>query len=313
MSRARRTGLAALLAALALGGGAAPPPAGAVSREDAAAERRERRALDLINAATTAMRRDPACRWRESAPTTYTDAAPSAALQATLILLRRPAIPQDEVSADLHTGLGRIRAQSVYRRWIRMGRAADGSEHYLVVARDRGLPEPLSRACLRRRHAALVRLTAREDRRVRTIALRTERRLNREEHPAGGLPRREAIYLFERGPDGSLGGGGGGVDLAWLKQNGLFTTAWVRGTELSRVTGLIPDGVATIEATFSRRANRGPYQAPDVYPEDLTLVVPVQDNLVSFLVPRDAGDAFPATMAWRAADGSVVRRVRGQR
>lgn len=84
----------------------------------------------------------------------------------------------------------------------------------------------------------------------------------------------------------------------------------MRSPDLSQVTGLIPDGVATIEATFSRRASRGPHQAPDLYPEDVTLILPVQDNLVSFTVPRAANDAFPTTMVWRAADGSVVRSVK---
>jgi hypothetical protein len=303
----------ALLAALALA--AAAQPGSAISLDDAAAEQRERRAVDLINAATREMRQDPACQQRWERTTTFSDAAPSAALQETLSLLRRPAIPQDQIAPPPFPGLGleRIGAQGVYRQWIRMGRAADGSEHYLVIARDRGRPAPLSRACLRRRHDALLRLLAGEDRRVRRLALRTEARVNRDEHPAGGFPRREAIFLFDRAPDGSLGGGGGGVDLAWFKRHGLFGSAQRGSDDLSRVTGLVPDGVVTIEATFARRASRGPHRAPDLYPSDVELTVPVQDNLVAFTVPREAHDALPAKMVWRAADGSVVRTVRERR
>lgn len=302
-----------LLAALALA--AAAQPSSAVSLDDAAAERREQRAIDLINAATRSMRQDPACRPRWERTTTFSDDAPSAALRETLSLLRRPAIPEDQIAPPPLPGLGleRLGAQGVHRRWIRMGRAADGSEHYLVVAQGRGGPAPLPRACLRRRHDELQRLLTGEDRRVRRLALRTEARVNRDEHPAGGFPRREAIFLFDRAHDGSLGGGGGGVDLAWFKRHGLFDSAQRGSEDISQVTGLVPDGVATIEATFSRRASRGPHRAPDLYPSDVELTVPVQDNLVSFTVPRDAPDALPTQMVWRAADGSVVRTVRERR
>jgi hypothetical protein len=301
-----------LLTALA-GTLAAAAPAAAVSLDDAAAARREQRAIDLINSATREMRRDPACRQRIDFTTTFTDAVPSAAMRASLSLLRRPAIPEDLITQDSGPGLEFLGAHGVYRNWIRMGRAADGSEHYLIVAQDRRFAQPVSRACLRTRHAALVRMTAGEDRRVRTIALRTEARINREEQSAGGFPRHEVIYLFGRAPDGSVGGGGGGVELAWFLRHGLFGTASRGSGDTAEVTGLIPDGVATIEATFAQRASRGPHRAPDLYPSELTLTLPVQDNLVAFTVPREARDAFPSKMVWRAADGSIVRTVRERR
>lgn len=303
----------ALLAALA-GTLAAAAPAAAISLDDAAAARREQRAVDLINRATRQMQRDPACRQRFDFTTTFTDAAPSAEMRASLSLLRRPAIPEDTLPADPgRPGLDFLGARGVYRQWIRMGRAADGSEHYLIVAQDRGLTQPVSRACLRTRHAALVHLLAGEDRRVRRIALRTEARIHREEQPAGGFPRHEVIYLFGRGRDGGLGGGGGGVDLGWFLRHGLFSSFGRGPGDTARVAGLIPDGVATIEATFAQRASRGPHRAPDLYPSELTLTLPVQDNLVAFTVPREAPDAFPSKMVWRAADGSIVRTVRERR
>jgi hypothetical protein len=36
----------------------------------------------------------------------------------------------------------------------------------------------------------------------------------------------------------------------------------------------------------------------------------VQDNMLSFVVPREVQDAFPVKMVWRAADGSIVRVIR---
>ena len=36
----------------------------------------------------------------------------------------------------------------------------------------------------------------------------------------------------------------------------------------------------------------------------------MQENVVSVRVPRPAGDAFPARMVWRDADGKPVRAVK---
>lgn len=321
----RRDGVAAAAAtggapgAAASGGGVAAGGGGAAatatSSGDAAAERLERRSLDLINAATRAMQRDPACRRERSRETTFTHDPPSAELLATFELLRRPAIPQDRIAEDA-PGLRLLGARGVNIDWIRMARAANGREHYLVVAQDRGLRDPLPRDCLRERHRRLVRLLDGASPRLRRTTLREEARLNREEHPAGGFPKREAIYHFERGPDGQLGGGGGGVDLDWFRRHGLFSTAQNSVTapqDVSAVTGFVPDGVRTIVATFAQRADRGRHRPAEVYPSELRLTVPVQDNIVSFDVARQAEDAFPTKMVWLAADGSVVRTVREPR
>ncbi|ADB52663.1 hypothetical protein [Conexibacter woesei] len=309
---ASRGGAAALGSAAAARGGGATV---ATASSDAAAERQERRSTDLINAATRAMQRDPACRQELSRETTFTHAAPSAELLGTFELLRRPAIPQDRIAEDA-LGLRMLGARGVYLDWIRMARAANGREHYLVVAQDRGLRDPLSRACLRERHRQLMLLLDGAPPRLRRMTLRDEARLNREEHPAGGFPKQEAIYHFERGPDGQLAGGGGGVDLDWFRRHGLFGTAQDSVTapqDVSAVTGFVPDGVRTIEATFAQRADRGRHRPAEVYPSELTLTVPVQDNIVSFNVARQAEDAFPTKMVWRATDGSVVRIVREPR
>lgn len=283
--------------------------AGAITREDAAAQRLERRTVALINAATRAMRAaDPSCVQRfdlDSEPTVTHD-APSQAMRDTFALLRRPAIPADrEFVAD--GGLRFSFAEEVYVDWIRMARAADGSEHYLVIAKRRNQPAPLSRACLRTRHRLLLDLLDGAGPRLRRLTLSEEARLNRQEHPAGGFPAREAIFGF------GDGGAGGGVDLAWFRRHGLFGSAQRGSEDRSTVSGFVPDGVATIEAIYPERVSRGRHRPATVYGEEIRLTLPVQDNVVAFQVDRPAEDAMPPQMIWRAADGTVVRTVRERR
>jgi hypothetical protein len=285
-----------------------PSGAAAISREDAAAQRLESRSIALINAATRAMRAaDPSCvqRFDLGAEPTFTHDAPSQAMRDTFALLRRPAIPADRKL--LAAGGPRFFfSEGIYVDWIRMARAADGSEHYLVIAESRNLPAPLSRACLRTRHRLLVELLDGAGPRLRRLTLRDEARLNRQEHPAGGFPRAEAIYHF------SGGGGGGGVDLDWFRRHGLLGSSQRGSDDRSTVSGFVPDGVATIEAIYPERASRGPHRPAIVYGEEIRLTLPVQDNVVSFEVDRPAEDAMSPRMIWRAADGSVVRVVRGR-
>jgi hypothetical protein len=285
----------------------APSGAAAISREDAAAQRLESRSIALIKAATRAMRTaDPSCtqRFDPEAEPTFTHDAPSQAMRDTFALLRRPAIPADRDIPD--SALRFLFASGIYVDWIRMARAADGSEHYLVIAQSRRLPEPLSRACLRTRHRLLVDLLDDAGPRLRRLTLSEEERLNRQEHPAGGFPAREAIYGF------GDGGAGGGVDLAWFRKHGLLGSSQRGSDDRSTVSGFLPDGVATIEAIYPERVSRGPHRPAIVYGEEIRLTLPVQDNVVSFQVDRPAEDAMSPRMVWRAADGSVVRVVRGR-
>lgn len=300
----RRTLLSAAAgASIAL---ATAPAAQAVDLQDAAEQRLETRSVALLNAATRAMRTaDPGCVQSFDHATTVTHDAPSQAMRDAFSLLRRPSIPEDRRFADRHP-LSLLGAKGVYVDWIRMARAADGSEHYLVIAQDRGLSAPLPRSCLRLRHRLLLERLDGAPERLRTRTLRMEARLNREEQPAGGFPRREAIYHF------SGGSGGGGVDLGFFHRHGLFDTAQRGSDDISKVSGFVPDGVRTIAATFAPRVSRGPHRPAVVYESEVQITVPVQDNVVSFTVERPAEDAFPTSMTWLAADGSVVRVVRGR-
>ncbi len=196
-------------------------------------------------------------------------------------------------------------AKGVYVDWIRMARAADGSPHYLDHRRRIAAFRSRSRvpACGCRR-GCWRRLTRDEPgRESRRLALRDNARLMREEQPAGGFPREKR----------SSTRGGGGVDLAHFRRHGLFGSSQHGDDDRSTITGWLPDGVATVEMTFPGRVSRGPHRPATVFGDDLHVTAKVQDNVLSARVDRPAPNAIPPLMIWRAADGSVVRVVRGPR
>lgn len=308
----------ALATACAAGLGAAPSftHAGArrahatVTKSDAVALRLERRAKRLVRQAARAMQSArPECVQAPRAPVTFTPEAPSELLRAALIILRRPPIPADGVPQQAFD-LSRLAANGVYADWVRLARAADGREFYVVAAQHRNLPAPLSRSCLRDRHDQLVRLLDGARPELRREALRIETQVNQRDHPANGFPDGEVLSLFERGADGILRGGASSGTLETLRTRGILSSV-EQPDYSSKVAGLLPDGVATVEAIYSQRVDRGPHRPPEIYPSDVRLIAPVQDNLVSFRVPRETPDALPTTMVWRGVDGEVLRTVRG--
>jgi hypothetical protein len=145
---------------------------------------------------------------------------------------------------------------------------------------------------------------------VAAKAQRLERQLRRTQRPPAVGPPGEALAFFERAPDGRSGsGGGGGFDAAAFVTHGTGMSTFARGIG-TRLTIIVPDGVATIDATFPRVVSLGPNRDPRRFPSTIRRRFTVQDNLVFATVPRPAELALPR-MVWRAADGTVVQRVAG--
>jgi hypothetical protein len=76
----------------------------------------------------------------------------------------------------------------------------------------------------------------------------------------------------------------------------------------SKLVGLVPDGVATIEFTFARGHALGP-EDDRVYRRIYRRAVAVVSNIVLLTVPRMPLDALYNRQVWRAADGSVVNTI----
>jgi hypothetical protein len=116
------------------------------------------------------------------------------------------------------------------------------------------------------------------------------------------------VLLFDRGVGGTLGSGGGGGGFGSFLTHGNVMSSG--GGDSARVTGLVPDGVASVEMTYPRRVSRGRYYEPTVFPRREVVTTPVREGVFSVRVPRGAGDALASRTVWRAADGHVLRVVR---
>ena len=295
---------AALLGLLIAGalavGGIALAHSGALSRHKV-----EQQAVRLYNEANHQASRRPECKLPPPPPMTISHGSPSAALLSILGILRRPATPEDALPSQ---GVDLPFVQDVFVDYVRVAHAADGREYYIVPAGDAraGLPVE-SHACLSTFHRTLLRVLRGKPARVRRRALHFYAERARNDRRVATRGPQEGVFMFARGPHG-LGSGGGGADAAFLETHGMFGSSGQRDGS-SVVSGLVPDGVATVTSTFQRVYSRGLGHRPAVYPSVIRRTDPVQDNVVSFAVARSAEDALASRMVWRAADGSVVRVI----
>lgn len=283
-----------------------PPPTGGVDREGL---RRERQVIALLNRAVRSVQRaDRACRPPNpfKRRTTFTDDPPSEALLKTLGVLRRPQSPE-EAQLPRDSYATHLPAEGIYRQHVRIARSTSGRSYLVVAARNTNLYEPRPRRCavaLRRRFGRLI---ADRPARFRRAARRILDGVIRREWTARNRGPREGVFLFDYGPDGG-GSGGGGVGVRFIRRYGMFGSSSASG-QPTVVSGLVPDGVATLTAVFPREVSRSRYRPPKRYRRASRRTVDVQDNVVAFTVPRPAFDAYPKRMIWRDADGRVVRVV----
>lgn len=289
----RRLIVLTLLAALA-----SATPLHAADREtERAITEAINRAVDRVYETTSGCRNTNPLR---RAPT-VTDDPPSDELLATLGVLRRPQQPEEVLADD---AFRHVPAEGVYRRGVRIARSG-GRELLVVPARNTVLYRPRPPRCARALRRAFRRIIAKRDAAFRRAARRALEQVIRDEW-AGPAPKpREGVFLFDRTPQGDLGAGGGGVSLELIRRRGMFGSSWHAGGP-TLVTGLLPDGVASIDATFPAARDRG-------HAQPLTVTAPVSDNVAAFEVDRAPPEVFGMTAVWRAADGSVLRTVRPPR
>jgi hypothetical protein len=295
-----------LLAAVAVEAKRPPPAPFGFQPKDAAARRaieRERVAVELINRAERHVRGTVSgCAGPKGLPpTTFTHDAPSAQALAAIGVLRRPAAPGDHVDQRF---LDHLPAQDVYVDYVRRAVSASGRALFIVVARNTVVFPPQPAKCLDAAHARLLQLLAGRPEAIRSKALKEFARL-RDEEARPPAPH-EGVFLFTPGPGGISGGGGGG-SLAEFAQRGTFISGGT--TSRSRLSGAVPDGVASITFEFPKRVSHGPYYKPTIFRSAYSRTVAVLDNVVSLTVPRPGLDAIEPRMVWRAADGHVVRVV----
>jgi hypothetical protein len=79
------------------------------------------------------------------------------------------------------------------------------------------------------------------------------------------------------------------------------------GSTATRITVVVPDGVAKVRFVFPRQPSRGQSGAP-IYSHSLSVVASVHDNIVAVQVNREVMAAsFP--MIWYGPGGEVVKRI----
>jgi hypothetical protein len=207
-------------------------------------------------------------RCRFSPPhTRITHRAPPAGLVSNMAVLRRPQQAGDLPDHQLAGFPFRLLARDYVRKLAEIG----GSSYYLIPASVAS--PPLSRACLRRLSPHRRRIERRNE--------RNARKRSREI----GL----GVFEFSR-----VGGGGGCCgDLHALLNNRTIQTA---GSGHSTVTGLVPDGVASV----TLRWHRGPAERNAT----------VANNFWHVTVPLSAPRAFPHSTIWRDAGGHLVKSFR---
>jgi hypothetical protein len=307
--------LAAGLSAAAIAAAADEPP----GHDDRAARRLEQQAIDLINRADRrVVAAHPSCRVRFSHERVrIADGGAGPQVASVLGVFRRPATAEERAFVTQRPGgpLGAslVGGGALGRDAVRLVRSPSGRSVALMALTDvppRGPSRATFDRCQALVTAELRRLAPTVRPAVAAKAQRIERQIRRTQRPPAVQAPGEGLAFFERAPDGRSGGGGGGpFDPASFVKHGTGISTFARGVG-TRVTLVVPDGVATIDATFPRVVSRGPNRAPRRFASTIRRIFTVHDNVVFATVSRPPEFAFPR-MVWRAADGTVVRRVPG--
>ena len=335
LPRIRRTGSAAacigvLVAVLVIGSGVAaakrtpapPQPAGfsvLVPKGPKAARHIALRnaAIKLINRANRhAFTARPSCKPsfpRPSARTTHD--APSGQILDAIAAFRRPAVAADAFPARNVGAFGAPFGGQTYVDYTRSVTSASGKSFYVGVARSVPYAYHLSAACLDLEHRELAKLLAGTSATLRSAALKEFAQIRRSVERAPAVPTtpQDTLWFFTKGPGGAgLGGGGGGTPAAYFLTHGMFMSSG-GGSRRSTISGLVPDGVASVTFQYPRVVSNGRWYKPTVYPSAYARTVRVEQNVLSLRVPRGVGAAFPPRMVWRAHDGAVVRVIKQRR
>jgi hypothetical protein len=238
---------------------------------------------------------------RAGATTTH-DPPPQDMLDAFAVL-RGPATAVDVLDLRHRLPFGaRITVDYVRRARVLPG----GASVYVVPALD-ARPAFAKRpaSCSARDREALEHRLRGKPAQAQRAARRLLSEFETQQRQATSRAPRPGLFVFTVGPGG---GGGGGSDVAEIRRYGALSASYLRGRG-SRLVGLVPDGVATIEFTFARGRGLRP-DGHRVYRRIYRRTTAVVNNIVALTVPRRPEDAFYNRQVWRAADGSVVNTVK---
>jgi hypothetical protein len=272
-----------------------------------------------VNAALAALvKRDPACAGT-AITGSLSSGAPSPAMLGLLGVLRRPATTADAFPPPTSRPPrppGRLSPRQAYRlahplsaaarlarfgvnvyvRYVRRARVAFGAAYYVIPTGAPDFEAPPPARCTAELRRDLPRMPAA----IRGAALRIvsstlayQRRADRP-HESVCLT---AVTLA--GPLAGSGGGGCGVAPAEIRTGGGLFGTTSGGTDGATIlSGLVPDGVATVELDFRTRTGG----------RVSTTTRPV-GNVVVARIPRGGTARAESRMGWRGANGAVLRAI----
>lgn len=192
---------------------------------------------------------------------------------AQLGVLRRAPTAEETAAAPK---FARLRfGRILYANSVRVLRTdPDGTKWYLFLGKGRVYRYP--KRCLAR------------------LPLHQQHVLIREQQRAIERAKVPRMGLWQQGP-GGISGGGFGPDIKALLTTP--TGSSIGDEHHSTVYAVVPDGVATADLTFANGD---------------TTTVTVTGNFWTTRIDGSPDDAVIRTMIWRAADGSVIKTLRGR-
>lgn len=290
--RVSRRTLVAVAGALTLTGGVAAAASLLSTDADQAAAQR------AVNRGTSAAYSLPACAARRNpAAVVAVQGPPSAAVLAQLGVFRRPATATDR----LPRGFARTPSSgSVFLKdTVRVARTEDGARFLLFITRGAGALGPADAvACATAAQAEALKAAARENGAVRSrVQAIMSKRLARARSIASGAT--ESLNFLQFAANGrSVGGGATYITNGTIPALTNYGTGKLHGRRTVNISGLVPDGIATVRAI-----DRGGPTNSRVAP----VTVAVHDNVYSIVASRRMGPRV--TLDWRNGAGKVVRRV----
>lgn len=229
---------------------------------------------------------------------------PSAEMLATLSILGLPAVPGDAAQAERILVVAPVRGTRINA--TRSTPLTRGEALLVTPVEDVRIDVPLTTACLRVLGRRLARDVRRQPaavaRRVRAelAALRRERR----QAPSGP---QEGVLMNWLHDDGDAIEGTAAT-LSHVQTTGV--TFNLSDGPRSRIVGLVPNGVASVQLTWPRVASATKLFAARTYPSTVVRRAVVQDNHFEVAGPvRQEADAMPAQLTWLDPTGAPQRRV----
>lgn len=228
---------------------------------------------------------------RPAAPPATAGGPLDPALLSVLAVLREPRAKADELPRGLR---GKSNPAARFTAYIRFARSSAGVSYYLVpTASGSRIGLGLSPRCLPAIASALHAEASKIPASVRAATLALTARAIRQERETAARQAGDQVCLLFAGH--ALSGGTCGANASDIRQWGLVSM-------LGPVSGVVPDGVATV--TLSYRAYEG---NPAV-----TVTAKVVNNVFVTTITRPrATRGVPPTMVWRSASGGVLKTLHG--